>query len=408
MVDHLFGGTLGVAALARSCFETSPATSSRRRSWSHRLSVGVLMLGLTTPAWAHHPGGAGNSGAAGPVGTLPATTLDEGQVAAFVLYEVVRLKELSDQVLIEAAGRHEHVHSLGTIQSTSIGAAFGLTHDLTVSVRLPFVTRTDIREGTHSHLHGGGVLNSVTGRGDTFGVGDMTVLGQWRFFNNPAIGTELAVLGGIKVPTGKTNERDHAGELFEAEFQPGSGSTDAFAGLALTQRIGAWSFNANVLYQFVNKGVQDTNLGDRFFYNAAVGFRLLGGPVQTSGFGASTPAAYAHAGHSHAPASGSRFHRHAHGTLHDPGPEAAPVLQVPQLAIDAVCELNGEWHDKQVEAGVKDPNSGGNVVYLSPGIRISRANLSGFASVGIPVVNDLNGIQAKSSYRVLTGFAISF
>ena len=123
MVHHLSGSTLGVPALAHSRLEPSPATSSRRRNWNHRLSVGVLMLGLTTPAWAHHPCGVGNSGAAGPVGTLPATTLDEGQVAAFVLYEFVRLKELSDQVLIEAAGRHEHVHSLGTIQSTSIGAA---------------------------------------------------------------------------------------------------------------------------------------------------------------------------------------------------------------------------------------------------------------------------------------------
>jgi hypothetical protein len=36
-------------------------------------------------------------------------------------------------------------------------------------------------------------------------------------------------------------------------------------------------------------------------------------------------------------------------------------------ALDLVLELNGEWHDHQRIAGVNDPNSGGNVVFLSPG-----------------------------------------
>jgi hypothetical protein len=73
-----------------------------------------------------------------------------------------------------------------------------------------------------------------------------------------------------------------------------------------------------------------------------------------------------------------------------------------------VLELNGEWHAKQVIAGEKDTNSGGNVVYLLPGIRVSGANLSSFASVGVPVVNEVNGLQAKPGYRVLSGFAFAF
>jgi hypothetical protein len=39
--------------------------------------------------------------------------------------------------------------------------------------------------------------------------------------------------------------------------------------------------------------------------------------------------------------------------------------------IDAVLELNGEWQAKQNISGETDPNSGGNVVFLSPGIRIA-------------------------------------
>ena len=44
--------------------------------------------------------------------------------------------------------------------------------------------------------------------------------------------------------------------------------------------------------------------------------------------------------------------------------------------------------------GIKEPNSGGNVVYLSPGIRYSLDRWSAFASVGLPIVNEVNGVQA--------------
>jgi hypothetical protein len=243
---------------------------------------------LATPAFAHHPGGTGNAGGAGPVTTIPAETLDQGQVAAFVLYEYIRLHGLDDPTLVAAASRHEHAHSIGTIESTSLGAAFGITDDLTVSIRLPYVTRTDIREGIHSHVHGAAV-NSVTARGGTSGIGDATVLGQWRFFNSEASGSAAAALFGLKLPTGKTNAVDRAGELFETEFQPGSGSADVLAGLAVTQRFGTWAVNASALYVFVNKGAQNTDLGDRFQYNAALSFRLFGSSPGRSVLGSDTP-----------------------------------------------------------------------------------------------------------------------
>jgi hypothetical protein len=73
-----------------------------------------------------------------------------------------------------------------------------------------------------------------------------------------------------------------------------------------------------------------------------------------------------------------------------------------------VLELNGEWHDKQEIAGVKDPNSGGNVVYLSPGVRLSQDKWSGFVSIGVPVINDMNGVQAEPDWRLFSGVAVAF
>jgi outer membrane putative beta-barrel porin/alpha-amylase len=362
------------------------------------IAAGFVASLCTAPAHAHHPGTGGNTGGAGPIITLPATTLEAGQVSVAFLSEYISLSGLSDADLIAAAAAHQHVHSIRSIASPSLGAAFGFTNDLMVLVRVPYVRRTDIREGEHEHVHGGGVSNTVAFRGDSAGIGDTTMLAQYRFFNNPASGTEAAVLFGTRLPTGRTDVRDNQGLLFETEFQPGSGAVDALVGAAFTQRFGAWSFDANVLYAFAGDGAQQTNLGNRFNYNAAVSYRLIGAALQPA-----VTTALVHA-RTQPPRHGGPGHKHDHSHSHD----EAPAKPAPRWIADLVLELNGEWHDNQVVAGVVDPNSGGNTVYLSPGLRIGYGDVSGFTSIGVPVVNQMNGLQSKPDYRVVAGLAAAF
>jgi hypothetical protein len=360
----------------------------------------MLALIMASPAVAHHPGGGGGGGLdnAGPINTISASTIEQGHAAVAAIYEYTRFGGLTDAQLIDAAGRHVHAHSIKTIQVPSISAAVGITNDFMVSARLPYVRRTDIREGHHEHVHGGAAINTVDARGDTAGIGDLTLLGQYRFPQRP-FGAELAVLFGIKAPTGRTNERDVFGNLFEAEFQPGSGSWDGLFGFAFTKRFQRWSFDSSVLYAVATTGTQDTDLGDRFQYNFAVSYRLLGytdpgDPMNA--FAHDTPVSR-QAGHSH-----SHSHGHGKGHLHTHVP-AAPVY-----GLDLILELNGEYDRKQVVADVVDPNSGGHVLYLSPGVRASYGQFSAFASVGIPIVNKVNGLQSSPEYRVIGGVAASF
>jgi hypothetical protein len=155
------------------------------------------------------------------------------------------------------------------------------------------------------------------------------------------------------------------------------------------------------------KGTQQTDLGDRFQYNAALSYRLLG---QTPALAGARPA-YASAPLAHSARPGYqglppqvRPHRHQHGhSDHHHLPIAAP-----QWTVDLALELNGEWHARQEVAGVLDPNSGGHTLYLGPGVRVGYGSVSGFASIGVPILNQMNGLQSKPDYRVVAGMVAAF
>jgi hypothetical protein len=356
---------------------------------SNRVRIIAALIAAATAgvdaASAHHPG-VGGIGGGGGIFTIGAGTLDQGQFAFSAFVEYVRLKQLSDATLLANIGND--VHGLQSIQSRTLAFAYGVTSDLTVSMRLPWVRRTGILEGVQEDPADPAVVRD---RGGTSGFGDVTVLGQYRFLNNLVTGTQAAALFGLKAPTGVTGLVDPFGEVFEAEFQPGSGSWDTLFGLAFSQRLAAaLSFHANVLAIVTGRGTQDTNLGHRVLYNAALSYRLFGesaGEAHTH----DALAAYAHAGHSH----------------------ASPVTKAPKpatpythVALDALLELNGEWHDYQRTAGVIDPNSGGNTVYVSPGLRLTVENWASYVLLGIPVVTDYNGVQPTPAWRVLAGVSV--
>jgi hypothetical protein len=370
-----------------------------------RRSAGVIssvMLLLAAPAEAHHPGGGGNTGSGGAINTISADTLSEGLIAASVRYEFIRLGQLSDADLLAAASQGNHAHSIRSIDSVSLSVAYGITNDLTVAVRAASIRRSDIREPGEDMLSGGhmGMMNAsdmsslmsaggINQRGNSAGFGDVTMLGQYRFHNNSQAGTSAAVLFGFKAPTGSTSQRDNFGQLFEAEFQPGSGSWDGLFGAAFTKRSGRWAFDVSGLYYLISTGTQNTNLGDRFLFGTAVSYRLVG----------ATGSAKEIALHEYCMQPRNQLQEHC---LYHSNHDHSDMMKTP-YTLDLVLELNGEWHDKQRIAGVPDPNSGGTTVYLSPGVRVGFDRFSGFVSVGVPVSNQHNGVQSKPDYRVLTG-----
>ena len=308
----------------------------------------ILVFMMSGSVWAHHVPGSIGAGQAGPVLTGPATTLQKGRMVFSLQTAYVDSDAFSNRELLGFADNGHDVHTFDDQYSVSASFAYGITDDLMLSLKLPYNSIDNIKEA-HSdepgeiHLHG-----------DARGIGDMALLGQYRFLKMPSRQFESAVLFGLKTPTGNTHKKDIQGERFETEHQPGSGSWDPNIGLAATKRFGRVSLDADARYTFVTEGAQDTDLGDLFNYDFAFSYHIPG-----------------------------------------------------KFPLDLVLEANGEWKQKQEINGTRDENSGEHVLFLSPGMRISLNNrFSAFISVGFPVIQDLNGIQSESNYHAAFGISV--
>jgi hypothetical protein len=304
-------------------------------------------------SWAHHATVGTATGEAGPIRTISSSTLPQGKVGIDLQVEYIVLDPFSDSSLKEFASQGKDVHSSDSLFHYFIGLSYGIADNLTLGVKIPYIVLNNIRASSPE------APNELIHHGDSKGIGDLSLIGQYRFLYMKDINFMSSLIFGVKAPTGRTHVKDKRGDLFEAEHQPGSGSWDPIAGFAVSKKIGPLSLDADLLYTFATQGTQDTNLGDMLNYNLAVSYRALKKP----------------------------------------------------LVLDLIAEVNGEWKQKQKVSGVPDAgeNSGESTVLLSPGMRVSlNKNIMTYVSVGLPVLQHQNGKQNDTTVRTLFGIGMSF
>ena len=198
--------------------------------------------------------------------------------------------------------------------------------------------------------------------GAGFGLGDATFLAKWRFVKKDrGRGSfQLSLQGGIKTPTGRSDARDpSSGELLPPKLQRGTGSWDPTADL-ITSYVtpsARWFFKVSA-GGTLSTTVGDCERGDRVRYDVMVKTRI-------------TP------------------------------------LSSRDLFL--LLELNGLWQGRSRSGQVEIRSSGGNLVYLSPGIQyLVRQNVILETGAQFPVVRDLNGTQLAPSVSVLVGLRYIF
>ena len=198
-------------------------------------------------------------------------------------------------------------------------------------------------------------------RGDT-GLGDSRIFARHDVYrgDQPGLVRRLAVIGGVKLPTGEDNARDALGPL-PPTLQLGSGSLDYLVGAVYTHQTLREQFDVDFIYQLTN-GANGFTFGNRLQFDVAYSRRLR---PRTLGAG------------------------------------------VPNV-LYGILELNAFVAQRNRAQGTTVMDSGGWEVFLSPGLqRVSRRDVLE-VSVMVPVARDLNGAQPRSDPTIVLSFRRNF
>lgn len=329
-----------------------------------RFLLAAAAVGLASMASAHHMGASG-VGAAGGVTVFGPATLDEGHGSAWLRLIYTRPDQRSSGKLEALAGKGIDAHNTDYDLNASAGAAYGITHRLTVSIEMPYVRHDSIRAAD------GG---SVEQLGSVGAIGDMDLLAKYRLTRAESWG--VAIIGGIKVPTGSTHQHDRLGHRFETEHQPGTGSWDSIFGASAGTKVGPVNLAASAIYQIAGEGAQKTKLGDR----------LQGGVAVSHHFGPAEQEHHHHHGHFESE------HAHPHTT-----------------SWDAFLEVGGEWEGRQRIAGAVEQDSGGQWAWVAPGVTFNAASgWSASAAFAIPLWQRIRPSHPDNAYRFMVSLGHGF
>ena len=240
----------------------------------------------------------------------------------------------------------------------TMGIDYSTGGDWGLNVQVPWINRNHSTLGTESDGYtpgpGGGQYNSHTSS-----FGDIKVMGRYQGLTPRH---NLGILFGLKLPTGSftytgtsTDPTAPGPVPIDRGLQPGTGTTDAIVGAYYTDGI---SLNLNYFAQALYQKALDS----REQYKPGEALNLTVGLLY-SGFS-----------------------------------NVSPLLQ-----------LNYRYivHDEGNNAD--QINTGGSLLYISPGITVSVSQqFAVYGFVQVPVYQDLNGVQLAPRYTVSLGVRYAF
>ena len=184
----------------------------------------------------------------------------------------------------------------------------------------------------------------------TDGFGDLRFLVRQTVYARDAVQrtSRFGLLGGLEIPSGKEDFSSH--------------STDYLLGGVYTLQDGRHELDADLVYKINTEG-RDLELGDELQYDLAYEVRV--------------------------------------------SPWEWPERGTPSQ-IYLVLEVNGKTSQRARDDGVQLADTGGTLVFLSPGIQFVTRRVIYEGSIQIPVVQNLNGGQVETDFVAAAGVRVQF
>jgi hypothetical protein len=254
---------------------------------------------------------------------------------------------------------HDEIRTINRLATLQLN--YSLSERFQMAVTLPYVSR--------SHVHFD-AENARNERWNFADFGDAAVQGRVRLFVSDAPEhSSLWLTGGVKLPTGTRCEIGSTGEDAEVTIAPGSGSTDALLGV---------TYHSGVVRNTALQG----ELGHTTLipYFVALNARMNG--------------------------RGTNDYRRGHEVQLNAGTEY-PLTS----AIHLLGQINSRIVAKDAVGQTNENRdlTGGQYVYLSPGVRVllaSKTSIYGF--VQLPIYQHVNGLQLTSKANYVAGIRKSF
>lgn len=241
--------------------------------------------------------------------------------------------------------------------------SYAIKTDATLAVQIPYLEKR-LR------------LKDSKGRRVTMesrGLGDMVTMGKYRFYRKdvPGGSTQAAILAGLKFPTGSDDRMDIVPsgkrEKLPPMLQPGSGSMDYLVGFALGKLSPSFDVEGGALYR-INTEANDFRFGNQLQYELALQYKLY-----------------------------------------------PPFPSKRNSQLNLMLEINGLHMGKDKSRKGKVGNTGGDMLFLSPGLQyiLNRNSLLEF-SFQFPVIQELNEAllegpnPLKDKVKFLLGFRFIF
>lgn len=185
---------------------------------------------------------------------------------------------------------------------------------------------------------------------ETTGLGDASIFARYEILraDGPGRTVRAAPFAGLTLPTG---DEDHTGD----------GSLDVFGGLIGTFATTDWVVDGQIQYT-ANREANGFERGDETRIDASFQYRLAPSRLapDTNGF------------------------------------------------VFGIVEINASYFDKDRLFGVADPNSGGALIFVAPGVQYAARRWIAEAAVRIPVARDLNGEALAPDYSVIASLRVNF
>lgn len=328
------------------------------------LSTLMLCLSLLPgpePEYLRRDHGPGTSG--GGIMTQSGEVMKPGTVSFefridYTQFERFTVDEIRAATFAVGDPDHAHFDVLRSSTLETFSLTYGATAELQFGFSFGYYLGNELREG---HLHGDGSYG-FHDFGDIRGMTDHWITGKYRVHKGEE-GGSWAALFGVKLPFGDDDETGRSGTSnvpLEASLQPGSGAVDFMLGAAYSTYLTAEiSMDASLQYTLRTEA-NKFKIGDLVLFGVAASYRFT---------------------------------------------ESVQVFPQPSLFL----ELNVRHLFRNQEEGQEVINSGGTVLFLSPGFRFGFSERVAFTiAIQVPVVQALNDEQQEALFKVSTGLTFTF